>query len=261
MKSDAMQTLMYHELLTTGRSSRLSEPSYLRYTIDSAVFGEHLSEFSRLGLTSWIPSVDELSSSASRRVHISFDDGCSSDIEIAAPLLAKHGFFASFFVSPGLLGETGYMSKANVVELASLGHNIGTHGLRHERLSALPSARCRQVLLESKSVLEELLGQEVISLSCPEGAWSGAVARLAIEVGYRLVYTSFGGSAFGPEPLTRLGRIPVLRGNAARIVGDWSISGEPRGRAFSRDFRFFVRRLAPSGVYSRIRSGLLDRAL
>jgi peptidoglycan/xylan/chitin deacetylase (PgdA/CDA1 family) len=50
-------------------------------------------------------------------VRITFDDGNSSDVEIALPRLVSRGLRAEFFVLAGLLGTPGRLTEADVRKL------------------------------------------------------------------------------------------------------------------------------------------------
>src|SRR6266511_1025697 len=61
-------------------------------------------------------------------VHLTFDDGNSSDVEIALPRLVERGLTAEFFPLAGRLGQRGYVDRSGLRELARAGMEIGSHG-------------------------------------------------------------------------------------------------------------------------------------
>ena len=63
-------------------------------------------------------------------------------------------------------------------------------------------------MVESKSVLEGVSGQDVVSLAYPFGAHSDGVVSAAAAAGYRIAVTTELGSNRGVPPL-RLRRLPV----------------------------------------------------
>ena len=54
-------------------------------------------------------------------VRLSFDDGNSSDVEIALPRLVERGLTAEFFLLAGMLGERGRVDRDGVVALLEAG--------------------------------------------------------------------------------------------------------------------------------------------
>ena len=76
--------LAYHEVMP--------ESNYA-YCVTSSFFAEHLRLFD---------SLQKVTSKSSAR--ITFDDGEQSQLHNALPLLAEHGFKATYFVTPGLIG-------------------------------------------------------------------------------------------------------------------------------------------------------------
>src|SRR5215510_2180890 len=67
-----------------------------------------------------------------RLVAITFDDGFRDNLTVALPLLEKFNLPMTLFVTAGFIDKPGYLSKAELRELAR--HpliTIGAHGLRH----------------------------------------------------------------------------------------------------------------------------------
>ena len=75
-----------------------------------------------------------------RLVVLTFDDGNKSDIEFVAPLLRRHGFGATFFVSDcGWFREdkNTYMTWEDVRKLHAMGFEVGNHTRSHPNLARL----------------------------------------------------------------------------------------------------------------------------
>ena len=90
-----------------------------------------------------------------RLVVLTFDDASRSHVTVAAPLLKKHGFGATFFVSEGFDFSTNkrdYMTWDEIAQLHRDGFEIGNHTRDHKApsqrtrkgpsSSSKPSARC-----------------------------------------------------------------------------------------------------------------------
>jgi len=174
---------------------------------------DQMAALARRGLPVVPASALEDRSIPHRAVVLTFDDGCDSDCAVALPILRRHGFPASFFVSPGLVGQESYLSWEGVAQLAAGGMEIGTHGIDHTLLGEVPAAEAERQLRESRAELERRLNRRVDSVSLPGGSGGRRLARLALGVGYRRVMGSRPGlAAAGAGPL--LPRFAVRRGEA-----------------------------------------------
>lgn len=128
-------------------------------------------------------------------VHLSFDDGNWTDLELALPELQQRGLSATFFIVPSWLGEPGFMSKSDLKELAASGMAIGNHGLQHHDWTQLSPDRLEHEISQGKRLLEELTGAEITTLALPFGAYNDAVLDSLRRYQYEHVYTSDGGTA------------------------------------------------------------------
>ena len=186
--------LMYHELHSLRRHLVDDSPGYRRYVVSEEQFAQQLEIVSKKGFkgANVSQSLEALSSPAPVPpiVGFTFDDGCASDLHIAAPLLAAKDFNATFYVTVDHLGKNGYLTKTELRELSRLGFEIGSHSMTHRHLSDLDEEQIRNELADSRSALEEIVGKPIIHFSCPGGRVNAAVTQAAIETGYRTVATS-----------------------------------------------------------------------
>lgn len=91
-----------------------------------------------------------------RLVVLTFDDASRSHVEVAAPLLKKHGFGATFFVTEGFdfaTNKRDYMTWDEIARLHRDGFEIGNHTRDHKALGAR----------DSKGTIEQL---EAINARC-----------------------------------------------------------------------------------------------
>lgn len=128
-------------------------------------------------------------------VALSFDDGNTSDIEIALPALSARGLSATFFIVPGWLGAPGFIAGPDVRALAAAGMTIGNHGLAHHRWTEIGPDALDDEVAEGRRRLERLTGTTVDTLAIPYGAYNEAVLERLRGHGYRHVFTSDGGAA------------------------------------------------------------------
>ena len=128
-------------------------------------------------------------------VHLSFDDGNASDVEVALPALTGRGLTAVFFVVAGRLGEPGYLGEADIRALTRAGMTIGCHGMRHRPWRSLDDRALQQELWGARRLLEEVAGQPVTQAACPFGSYDRRVLRSLRRYAYERVFTSDRGCA------------------------------------------------------------------
>src|SRR5213592_3116007 len=74
-----------------------------------------------------------------RLVVLTFDDASKSHVTVARPLLKKHGFGATFFVTEGFdfpTNKKDYMSWAEIRQLHDDGFEVGNHTRDHRPVTA-----------------------------------------------------------------------------------------------------------------------------
>ena len=85
------------------------------------------------------------------------------------------------------------MSKADIAALADSGRwTIGAHGHTHGSFPALPDERIAFEMATSRKILQDVSGQDVDTLSYPQGMLEPKVAAAAGKAGFRLGFTSRG---------------------------------------------------------------------
>jgi peptidoglycan/xylan/chitin deacetylase (PgdA/CDA1 family) len=128
-------------------------------------------------------------------VRITFDDGNSSDVEIALPRLLERGLTAEFFLLAGHLGERGRVDRDGVRELADAGMSIGSHGWTHCDWRRLDDRHFARELIEAPRRLSELARRPVQRVSLPFGAYDRRLLERLRTAGVARVYSSDGGTA------------------------------------------------------------------
>jgi peptidoglycan/xylan/chitin deacetylase (PgdA/CDA1 family) len=150
---------------------------------------------------------------------ISFDDFFENILDVALPLLQEFGFKAVFFPATRYLdsddpfpwidggqryGKPG--TREMVKELASLGHEIGSHSHSHPRLKDLDEKQLNDELLSSKEILEDLIQTEIRFFSYPYGdinSFDPSVKEKLCELGYTCALTTLEGiNVSSTDPLS-----------------------------------------------------------
>lgn len=215
-RTESFLALMYHEIGVPGQPLCDSSPGYLRYVVPVDEFRKQLEILRNEGIRGC--SITELldgRATFGSAIAITFDDGCQTDLSVAAPMLRDAKFGATFFIVPGFLGRPGYLTADGVRTLAGQGFEIGSHGMTHRFLTALEPAALDEELSTSRRVLAEMSGPEIRHLSCPGGRWNRAVADRAFALGYGSVSTSRIGRNDPARDRARLARLAVRRGTSA----------------------------------------------
>ena len=165
----------------------------------------------------------------SLRIAVTFDDGYRDNLTAAAPLLVELGVPFTVFVCTGAVADrrAGFLRPQDLRELAAFpGVVIGSHTVRHPRLTECDDRRLHAELADSKAYLEDLLGQSVDSVSYPHGAVDQRVRSAVQEAGYKLGASSrFDINLARRDPLL-LCRTDIWARDDARVLeqkvrGDW----------------------------------------
>lgn len=132
----------------------------------------------------------QLTALAGHSVLLTFDDGDEGWVLEALPVLKKHGVSGLFFVTPLLIGTSGYCNWEQIRQLVDEGHEIGAHGYSHKFLPDLELDECFRELMQSRKVIEEHINIPVTSMSFPGGRYGAREVNLAKEAGFLKCYTS-----------------------------------------------------------------------
>ena len=140
-----------------------------------------------------------------RQVVVTFDDAYQNLFTNGLPVLQKTGVRAITYVVASLIGKTNewdanlgarrepLMDRAQLQEWMQAGHEIGSHSMSHRFLTALSPAEARREILDSKKLLEDLLGQPVRHFCYPYGDWNQSVRDLVQEAGYETATSTISG--------------------------------------------------------------------
>ena len=116
----------------------------------------------------------EAASRVGREDWLAFDKRLPACVDRILTMLAEHGSSATFFV----LGWVARFEPEIVRRIARAGHEIASHGTGHKMIHLLARSELRRDLAESKSILEDLAGRQVIGYRAPtfsvthETAWA-----------------------------------------------------------------------------------------
>jgi peptidoglycan/xylan/chitin deacetylase (PgdA/CDA1 family) len=258
MRNDAIVYLMYHEIEVDGRPMCQSEQGYVRYVVREPAFREQMNWLQGSGLRG-ISVSRALSNFSAGNIVITFDDGCETDLAVAAPLLTKLGFGATFYITVGFLGRPGFMIPQQVRELSDAGFEIGCHSMTHAYLTDLNQGQLDREIVEAKARLEEMIGRPVNHFSCPGGRWSPTVAEVARRAGYQSVSTSRIAVNRGQSDRFELARVVVMRDVALAAFKDLCRGRGLWQRQLRKTLQTKSHQILGNALYDRLRSLILER--
>jgi len=152
---------------------------------------------------------------------VTIDDGLSSTLTEALPILRRWGVPAVAFVSPGLVGSAHrypepYMNWDEVRALLASGlFEIGSHAYTHRSLGLIATDEMRTEVRRSKEHLEDELGVSIRSFAYPFGTrsdFNALTERAIADAAYTIAFNSMHGAIRpGTDPIS-LPRVKVEGG-------------------------------------------------
>ncbi|MFE3452882.1 polysaccharide deacetylase family protein [Nonomuraea sp. NPDC059194] len=187
--------LMYHSV--TERPNQDTRPHAVR-TGDFAEQLDYLATrgFTALTVADLVAAVHKNNgrSLPDKPIVLTFDDGYADFHANALPLLERHDFPATVFLTSGWVADAGkdaagrplddMLSWGQAREIAQSGIEIGGHSHSHPQLDQLPDAELRQELRKNKGLLEDRIGAPVATMAYPYGYSSARVRREVRRAGY-----------------------------------------------------------------------------
>jgi peptidoglycan/xylan/chitin deacetylase (PgdA/CDA1 family) len=164
-------------------------------------FRRHMDYVLRAGKPVWADS-NGLTPDDQRRIAVTFDDAFRSVIENALPILREREVPATIFVPTGYIGmKQGWINDPqdlnaeeevlNETQLRELVGNLikfGSHTVMHARLPHIGQREANRELVESKKILENILGKDVDLFAFPYGDFNKETIEMCIKAGYRHVF-------------------------------------------------------------------------
>ena len=174
-----------------------------------------------------VVTLDELLSSKNLgglRVVLSFDDGYSTLLDTAAPILADYSFPAIVYLNSRLLGEDKrrpsnsimghypeehFLTWAEVARLIGSGWTAGGHGLDHIDLTKCSLEEAKRQLVGCKAQIEANLGVQCEHFAYTWGHYSPNVRELVIALGFRTAVAGIHGPVTQKSDLHALPRVDI----------------------------------------------------
>ena len=129
-----------------------------------------------------------------RPVVITLDDGYADLYKAAFPILQAHNFKAVAYVVTGFVGQPGYVTRTQVLELAQYGIEIASHTVNHADLARTSPPMVMWELIASKKWLQDLVRHAVVDFAYPSGRFSAQVIAALQTTGYQSAATTMPGT-------------------------------------------------------------------
>ncbi len=137
------------------------------------------------------------STEAEQQAILTFDDGYESVYQNAFPIMQELKIRGVIFIitdyinkkneweSYPLLRKFTHLNKDQINELHQAGFEIGSHSRRHLYLSNKPDRILKSEIEDSKKIIEDIIGSEVISFCYPFGRYNQRVVEYVRTAGYK----------------------------------------------------------------------------
>lgn len=161
-------------------------------------------------------------------VILTVDDGYEDNYTNAFPLLQKYNMVGHFFIISDFVNQerTGYMTWAQIEEMAAAGQRFGSHSRDHPSLKGQSDDYLVWQALGGKEALEEHLGQHPRWISYPAGQYDDRTIAVYKSAGYWGGLTTQQGATHTLDGIFELKRVRVRGSHTAADLGrllelDW----------------------------------------
>jgi peptidoglycan/xylan/chitin deacetylase (PgdA/CDA1 family)/GT2 family glycosyltransferase len=134
-----------------------------------------------------------------KSVVITFDDGFADNLELALPLLERHGFPCTLFLASAAGTRCAWSGDGQLAGRELLGPeqagaflangSVGAHTRTHVDLLSIGLEQARAEIAGSKQELEAALGVPVTLFAYPYGSYDERIRRLVREAGFEAACT------------------------------------------------------------------------
>jgi peptidoglycan/xylan/chitin deacetylase (PgdA/CDA1 family) len=186
----ALRVLLYHRV-ADARDPLAVSPRRFREQMDFLA----AAGFEVIDLAQVVDAL-ETGSAGSRTIGLTFDDGFTDVRDQALPVLSRHGFQATVFVTTGVTdgrASFGWYERQPPVlgwdEIGELDQqgtlHFEAHTVSHPNLLDVDDARAAAEIGDCRAELSEHLGRAVTLFAYPAGLHGERERRLARQAGYR----------------------------------------------------------------------------
>tara|TARA_B110000977_G_scaffold201659_1_gene297551 strand:+ start:1747 stop:2490 length:744 start_codon:yes stop_codon:yes gene_type:complete len=221
LNSKGKRILMYHSLGT-----QIKNDIYDIYSMNINLFESQMNYLKK----NHSHSLTSLKDFASKKnsISITFDDGFADILHKATPILCNLNIPFTVFAPPKLIIEKNeYLSITELKEISKLDIcTIGAHGYSHEPLTKFNLDNVKDEISNSKSWLEDAIGEEVAYMSYPHGAVNDVIKNEVKKCGFISACSSKPGVNSIKLDMLDLRRTSILSHDnleqfSSKINGEW----------------------------------------
>jgi uncharacterized repeat protein (TIGR02543 family) len=110
---------------------------------------------------------------------LTFDDGYETEYTNALPLLEQYGMVSTQFIITDLIGQSGYMTAAQLKSFTGDGDEMASHTVTHDDLTQETSAEVENEMTESKATIAADTGVSPTDMAYPYGLYNASVMSAA----------------------------------------------------------------------------------
>lgn len=163
-------------------------------------------------------------------VGITLDDGYVNNLQLALPVLQRHGFSATCYVVSGQMGGSNVWDHAKGIPAKPLmnaaqlkawvagGQEVGAHTRNHVDLRQTDDAAAFQEIAGCKRELEHRVEAPVRHFCYPYGSYEPKHAAMARALGYATATTTRRSRTRAGDDPFELPRVPVLRSTSLPVL-------------------------------------------
>lgn len=221
--------LLYHSISA-------DPPAWIApYTVSPGVFAAHLdavrdSGRQALTVSEYVDAARGITAMPADPVVITIDDGFADFRHNALPALVERDLPSTLYVTTGSLADRPQESvlppaemlrSTELAELETAGVEIGAHSHSHRQMDLLSARVAEKEIVQSGTILADLLGHPIRSFAYPHGYWRRTVRRLVGEAGFDSCCAV--GESLSPagENQLAISRLMVHQDHDAATVAQW----------------------------------------
>jgi peptidoglycan/xylan/chitin deacetylase (PgdA/CDA1 family) len=164
--------LLYHHIGTSPINSRYYVPPE---TFEQEIKVLYDWGFTTIPIEMLVEAITKGGKLPPHPILITFDDGHVDNYTNAFPIMKKYGFTGVLYIVYNFLGKEGYLNREQILEMYNAGWEVGSHTLNHYDLTKLSAEEQQREIVESKKMLKNALGIDILTFAYPFGAKNGSV--------------------------------------------------------------------------------------
>lgn len=209
-----------------------------------------------VALNKLINSLSEKNTPSPKTVALTFDDGFQNFFSEAFPILSEYGFKATVFLVTDFCGKTNdwagnpsnfpackLLSWDEIKELNNYGIEFGNHTETHPDLTKISNTQAEKEIAESKTKIEDILGNEVTTFAYPFGKFNSAIKQI-VEKEHKAACSTNLGKVKSNSDFFSLERVDTYYLSNPKIfsqLSSKSFDGYIYFRQVMRSFKAFVK--------------------